>query len=468
MSLSIGQLKGMMETPGLSGRIAINDQGENAQVEKTGIGHFFKTLFGFKSAKAKNEATLNAIRSAFRDDPRLMVGYDKADRMLSRVKGTITAEKVREIISSVEDAVSKGKIDDDDKQQSVVNATKGRLASQGMPRYIAGVSKSDKGRFMQTYSANIANAMPNDSWKSKEAQDEAIQDAKDCYDAMFEDIAQGEDHIYDRYWMVKILSACKSNPIVDADGKLKSPEDCKTFANDMLSFFNNLTLADKHRVLTALENIDEPVSVEDLQKLVDAGQAVDTGKLESLFPNAVNGPTFPGPGDLPSASKFIGELSRLYVQVSKKVAEITADKGFSTKNIAQMEKLAFQSTITSLHYKYVARIAQMFSAEDAPEGSLMNYKNDADRLMDDKELRGEAGSTTREARIAFKSLRLPVFLVWEKDIADGKVPPMLFSKMTEEQISACVDKVKVGEKDIIHVDDLNKKIDHINLDESFD
>ena len=148
MSLSIGQLKGMMETPGLSGRIAINDQGENAQVEKTGIGHFFKTLFGFKSAKAKNEATLNAIRSAFRDDPRLMVGYDKADRMLSRVKGTITAEKVREIISSVEDAVSKGKIDDDDKQQSVVNATKGRLASQGIPRYIAGVSKSDKGRFM--------------------------------------------------------------------------------------------------------------------------------------------------------------------------------------------------------------------------------------------------------------------------------------------------------------------------------
>ena len=50
MSLNIDQLKGMMATPGLSGRIAINDQGENAQVEKTGIGHFFKTLFGFKSA----------------------------------------------------------------------------------------------------------------------------------------------------------------------------------------------------------------------------------------------------------------------------------------------------------------------------------------------------------------------------------------------------------------------------------
>jgi len=76
MAITMDQLKGLMNTPGLSGRIAINEQGANAQVEKTGIGHFLKTFFGFKSAKAKNEATLNAIRTAFRDDPKLMVGVE--------------------------------------------------------------------------------------------------------------------------------------------------------------------------------------------------------------------------------------------------------------------------------------------------------------------------------------------------------------------------------------------------------
>ena len=90
MAITMDQLKGLMSTPRLSGRIAIDSPYGTPQVEKTGIGHFLKTFFGFKSAKAKNEATLNAIRTAFRDDPKLMVGYDRAESMLSSVKGTIT------------------------------------------------------------------------------------------------------------------------------------------------------------------------------------------------------------------------------------------------------------------------------------------------------------------------------------------------------------------------------------------
>ena len=42
-----------------------------------------KAFFGIGNARAQNMATLDAIRSAFRDDPKLMVGYDKAESLLS-------------------------------------------------------------------------------------------------------------------------------------------------------------------------------------------------------------------------------------------------------------------------------------------------------------------------------------------------------------------------------------------------
>lgn len=98
----------------------------------------------------------------------------------------------------------------------------------------------------------------------------------------------------------------------------------------------------------------------------------------------------------------------------------------------------------------------------------LNFKNDADRLLDAKELdpKSKGESTTDDARIAFKSLRLPVFLVWNTDIATDTATGENLEEMPKGQAEALINKVKVGEKDIIHVDDLNKDISHIELDES--
>jgi len=467
MAITMDQLKGLMQTPGLSGRIAIDSPYGTPQVEKTGIGHFLKTFFGFKSAKAKNEATLNAIRSAFRDDPKLMVGYDRAESMLSNVKGTITAEKVREIINTVEDAVNGNRISADDKQQSVVNATKGRLASRGMPGYLSDLPLVDKGKFMKAYSAHIANTMPDDAWKSTEKQDVAISNATECYEAMFEGIAEEGNNVDNRYWLCKILSSCKASPIVNADGNLKSIEECETFAKDMIALFNDLSFAQKHLALNALESIDEPVSAADLKGLIEAGKNMDKTSLQNLFPRAETGDLFPKSSDLPAAMKFCRTLAEFYGQVKEKVAKITSDKGFSTKNLAQMEKFAFQSALASMHPRYLTRMSQMFS-KYAPDGKRLNFKIDADRLLDGKDLdpKAKGESLTEDARIAFKSLRLPVFLVWEEDIANGYMTPSNIADMPKGQADSFIDKVKVGEKDIIHVDDLNKDISQIDLDES--
>ena len=435
MSFSIDQLRTMVNAPGISGGISITGQDASAQVAKTGFGHFLKTFFGFKSAQAKNEATLNAIRSAFRDDPKLMIGYNKADSLLKGITGTITAEKVREIIRTVESTISQTKLNDVDKQKSVVNATKGRLAAEKPPKYLVGAgTKFTWGRFMARYSKDIANSMPKDVWKSTEAQEKAIRNAKDCFKAMFD--VCGDDALK-RSLMFKIVSSSKANPLVNQDGGLKSIDECKTFAKDMLAVFEELEFKDRYVALNALENISHPVSAEELKALIQTGRDMDKTKLDNLFKNPT-GNVFAKPEEFPTKVKFAQTMRDFYGAVKSKVAEMTNGKDISTKDLAQMHKLVFQSAINSLNYKVVAKMTQIFS-KYAPENSRMDFKEDLRVLVN------WADPENHDAQIAIKALRLPAFLIWDTDIASRNARPLPHNldQMPEPEAELLIDKVKV-------------------------
>ena len=218
---------------------------------------------------------------------------------------------------------------------------------------------------MKAYSAHVANLLPDEAWKSQEAQDEVIEDAKERYDAMFEDVAEGEQHVEHRYWLVKILSSCKANPLVDADGKLKSVETCKTFANDMLELFDVLNFPQRHLALNLLESIDEPVSAADLSSLISAAEKMDKTEMRQLFPNA-NGGLYPAKGELPTAQNFCGGIARLYNQAKDKInearqqAEATVTDPKPEEAGDQPEKPADEET------KYISRPS---SARFPPEPS---------------------------------------------------------------------------------------------------
>jgi len=98
--ISIEQLRSFVGSGAISISSSGGAQGAPA-IRNTGVLHAIKTFFGFKSAKAVNRATVEAVREAINNDPKLFVGRNRANELLNAVRGTITIEKVRDIITSV-------------------------------------------------------------------------------------------------------------------------------------------------------------------------------------------------------------------------------------------------------------------------------------------------------------------------------------------------------------------------------
>lgn len=98
--ISIDQLRSFVGSGAISISSSGGAQGAPA-IRNTGVLHAIKTFFGFESAKAVNRATVEAVREAINNDPKLFVGRNRANELLNAVRGTITIEKVKDIISSV-------------------------------------------------------------------------------------------------------------------------------------------------------------------------------------------------------------------------------------------------------------------------------------------------------------------------------------------------------------------------------
>ena len=158
MSLTIDQLRNFAGTGGIS--IDAGSNAKPAEIKNTGFLHAIKTFFGFKSAKAQNEATINAIRSAILSDPKLFLAHERSNELLGAVKGTITAEKVRTIISDLTRTVD-GMMGFQ-KKEAVTAYIRGRVAAAGIPKFAKGLGKEVGPQFMAYYAKTIAYAAMKD------------------------------------------------------------------------------------------------------------------------------------------------------------------------------------------------------------------------------------------------------------------------------------------------------------------
>ena len=153
-----------------SGEIVIsaNKQANaSASIKSAGIFHKIKTALGFSSAKAANAATIDAIRTAIRNDKRLFMASDTANRLLGEVRGTITADKVRSILDTLKNEVN-GLVDVNQSQvvngsqternfkNAAVKGLKGRLAAQSAPKFLRNLGLHKNQDFMKWY-AGVAS-----------------------------------------------------------------------------------------------------------------------------------------------------------------------------------------------------------------------------------------------------------------------------------------------------------------------
>lgn len=98
----------------------------------------------------------------------------------------------------------------------------------------------------------------------------------------------------------------------------------------MIALFNDLSFAQKHLALNALESIDEPVSAADLEGLIEAGKNMDKTSLQKLFPRAETGDLFPKASDLPAAMKFCRRLLLDRQEERKAIMAVALDQRHQT------------------------------------------------------------------------------------------------------------------------------------------
>ena len=65
-----------------SGAIVISKEQGYKSIEEASFLHKVKSFFGFSSAKKTNDATIDALRNAIRNDPSLYLASNEADRLL--------------------------------------------------------------------------------------------------------------------------------------------------------------------------------------------------------------------------------------------------------------------------------------------------------------------------------------------------------------------------------------------------
>ena len=281
MSLTIDQLRNFAGTGGIS--IDAGSNAKPAEIKKTGFLHAIKTFFGFKSAKAQNEATINAIRSAILSDPKLFLAHERSNELLGAVKGTITAEKVRTIISDLTRTVD-GMMGFQ-KKEAVTAYIRGRVAAAGIPKFAKGLGKEVGPQFMAYYAKTIAYAAmkdgePEAGWGSVDFSAK-IKEFKKTMSGCFKIIG---DNPEDRKAFASMVSDNRTK-ILNGKG----PEECLKIARETKALFDKAhELAGKYGKISeklameSIKSMDYRLSPDVLEKIVDAGRKMDTSDLKWL------------------------------------------------------------------------------------------------------------------------------------------------------------------------------------------
>ena len=180
-----------------SGAIVISrEQGyRNPEIEEASFLHKVKSFFGFSSAKAKNQETVDALRNAIRNDPSLYLASHEADRLLGQVKGAITAEKVRNILDTLTMKLSEG---EETYKKMARDTISGHIAAKP-PFFLQGKGLDKNQQFMAWYNKAAASYVVDkpgekvpDSWGKVSAD---LKDFNKFFDRCLNVFGGNKQHI---------------------------------------------------------------------------------------------------------------------------------------------------------------------------------------------------------------------------------------------------------------------------------
>lgn len=336
-----------------SGAIVISrEQGyRNPEIEEAGFLHKVKSFFGFSSAKAKNQETIDALRTAIRNDPSFYLASHEADRLLGQVKGAITAEKVRNILDTLTMKLSEG---EETYKKMARDTISGHIAAKP-PFFLQGKGLDKNQQFMTWYSNTVASFMVD---KPMDSQSDRIPDSSKKVNEKISEFNKFFD---------KCLSAFKNNKsqinafIRMCSGKqhmLGTGYDvCADFEKSLQKVYNLKRQFDKvdslgedqgkDTKLVLLSNvIDTPnVFSEDmLEKAVEESSTIKMTTLRGLKPTA--------------SKEEIATALRLALDPSadaadKILSQVSSDSGAvdQKKTRRQVQKLAIQCAVASFDKK---------------------------------------------------------------------------------------------------------------------
>lgn len=199
MDLSIKSVRDYLQDNQGVGQIVLAEYegGAAPELEKAGFLHKVKSFFGCASAKAENQATINAIRTAIRNDPYLYAVSGEADRLLGQVKGTITAEKLSSILNTLDDLVANSR--EEEYANMARDSVSGQLAAKGAPGFLQSRGLDKNQQFMAWYCKAAASYVVDqpgekvpESWKEASS---GIKEFNQFFDRCLNVFGDNKQHI---------------------------------------------------------------------------------------------------------------------------------------------------------------------------------------------------------------------------------------------------------------------------------
>ena len=232
--ISIEQLRSFVGSGAISISSSGGAQGAPA-IRNTGVLHSIKTFLGFKSAKAVNRATVEAVREAINNDPKLFVGSNRANELLNAVRGTITIEKVKDIISSVTATVDR--MNASQLTASVTRVIAARVEARPRSEWPKWAQKNlDKDDQIKSWAKKTAQTItdrgePKGGWGSLDIA-AAVAEVDDTLSAAFAEVP-------DQTMFTKMVFDRGAGVLnKSAGGGLKPREECVKIAKQAKSLFD--------------------------------------------------------------------------------------------------------------------------------------------------------------------------------------------------------------------------------------
>ena len=210
LSINLKTIKSYIDNAQNAGAFVIKESRGGTDIKEAGFLHKVKSFFGFSSATRANSNTIDAIRDAIQRDSKLFAVAEDAQNLLKNVKGTITTEKLRSILDTLDERVDTmdASVYKEKAQSAIMGHLAGRtkLFSNSFNFENSGVNFDRDADFKRWYvrtitahvSSTISTGGKNLNARSLTAAcDEEIKKLNDCFRECFSAL-KVESHFADK------------------------------------------------------------------------------------------------------------------------------------------------------------------------------------------------------------------------------------------------------------------------------